>query len=227
MSPRNDDTPPLAAWFLGPRAENAELWRELIDRIFLDYVHWRRNYFPEDPTVVSRADRRNPKREAWVDRLVAALDKNLDELKAHFPFHSPRYNAHMLSEQTLPSVLGYFAGMLYNPNNVTDEAAPITVRIELDVGSKVAEMLGYDRQRAWAHLCSGGTIATIEALWLARTVQFIPFAVREYCNTRAISLTVTAANGKSCEISDAPDDILLFRIRLPGQGSAFPRGKWE
>ena len=195
---------PLAAWFLGPRAENADLWQELLDRIFLDYVHWRRNYFPEDPIVVSRADRRSDAHEDWVDSLVAKLDEKLDGLKENFPFHSPRYNAHMLSELTLPSVLGYFSGMLYNPNNVTDEAAPVTVELEREVGQRVAAMLGYDRERAWAHLCSGGTIATLEALWVARTVQFLPFAVREYCDENKSPLAVGDK-----EIRKATDDDLL------------------
>ena len=214
--PDHSQPPPLGAWFLGPRAENAELWRELLDRIFQDYVHWRRNYFPEDPIVVSRADRRSEPHERWVDDLVAELDGKLGKLKEHFPFHSPRYNAHMLSEQTLPSVLGYFAGMLYNPNNVTEEAAPITVHVELEVGRTVAAMLGYERQRAWAHLCSGGTIATLEALWVARTVQFTPFAVRQYCIDKHTHFTITTANGDSCDIRDVADDDLLF---LPPQTS--------
>ena len=87
----------------------------------------------------------------------------------------------MLSEQTLPSVLGYFAGMLFNPNNVTAEAAPITVELELEVGRMVAAMLGFNPKRAWAHITSGGTVANLEALWVARTVQFVPLMVQEFC----------------------------------------------
>ena len=142
-----DPAYPLAAWFLGPRAENAAVWRELLDYIFQDYVHWRRNYFPSDPVVVNRVQRRSDSHEAWVDTLTASLDATLNKLKQHFPFHSPRYIAHMLSEQTLPSVLGYFAGMLFNPNNVTAEAAPITVELELEVGRMVAAMLGFNPKR--------------------------------------------------------------------------------
>src|SRR5205807_2006380 len=113
---------------------------------------------------------------------------------AHFPFYSPRYIAHMLSEQSIPSVLGYMAAMLYNPNNVTSEAAPVTVPLELEVGRIVAEMLGFVKGRSWAHLCSGGTVAQIEALWVARAVQFFPLMIQEFCLTRKLELPVRLPN---------------------------------
>ena len=101
----------------------------------------------------------------------------------------------MLSEQTLPSFLGYLAGMLFNPNNVTAEAAPITVQLELEVGRMVAAMLGFNPNRAWAHICSGGTVANLEALWVARTVQFVPFMVREFCQAQGLPFRIHTANG--------------------------------
>jgi hypothetical protein len=145
----------MTAWFLGPKSENATIWQESFQYIFQDYVNWRRNYFPTDPVVVTRERRRD--HYEWLDTLNGELDGILARLKAHYPFYSPRYIAHMLSEQTLPSVLGYFAGMLYNPNNVTDEAAPVTVELELEAGQLVAAMLGFNPSTAWTHICSGGT----------------------------------------------------------------------
>ncbi|MCB0284149.1 MAG: hypothetical protein KDF60_16295 [Calditrichaeota bacterium] len=191
---------PLAAWFLGPKGEHSETWSELFHYIFDDYVYWRRNYFPQDPIVIDRMRRRE--HEPWFDYMTSNLDNILNDLKAHFPFYSPRYIAHMLSEQTLPGVLGYFAGMLYNPNNVTDEAAPVTVRLELEVGRMIAKMIGYNPEKSWAHICSGGTVANIEALWVARMVQFIPLMVNEFVNREKIPFMVNAPNGESVKISD-------------------------
>lgn len=150
--------------------------------IFTDYIYWRRNYFPNDKIVIDQHSKND--NIDWVENLDYELNNTLNQLKAHFPFYSPRYMAHMLSEQTLPAVLGYFAGMLYNPNNVTDEAAPVTVDMELEFGNKICQMLGYKTQNnkptGWAHICSGGTIANIEALWIARETQFIPLILKEY-----------------------------------------------
>lgn len=183
---------PLSAWFLGPKAEHSDTWFEMIQYIFNDYIHWRRNYFPEDPVIVDRLKRRT--HEYWFDKLNTEVDTVLNQLKAHFPFYSPRYIAHMLSEQTLPSVIGYFAGMLYNPNNVTEEAAPVTVQLELEVGKMVAEMLGYNPSTSWAHLCSGGTIANTEALWVARSAQFQPLIVKEYCSKHNYDFQIKTPN---------------------------------
>lgn len=200
---------PLTAWFLGPRAENAVAWSELFDHIFTDYVHWRRNYFPADPWIVGRAKRRSPEHEAWYDWLTSHLDVILSELKFHFPLHSPRYNAHMVSEQSLPAVLGYFAGLLYNPNNVTEEAAPITIALELEVGRMISTMLGYNPRRAWAHICSGGTLATLEALWVARGVQFAPLIAQEYCRRHGVAFAVRTADGRERPIAEVEATALV------------------
>lgn len=182
---------PSDAWFLGPKAEHGELWEGLLSYIFRDYTHWRRNYSPGDPPTISR--RQRARHEDWLDELHTTLDRVLGELKAHFPFYSPRYVGHMLSEQTLPAVIGYFAGMLYNPNNVTAEAAPVTVALELEVGAMMSEMLGFDPETSWAHLCSGGTIANLEALWVARLAQFAPLVARELCRDKGWDFAVWAA----------------------------------
>ena len=122
---------PLDAWFLGPKAEHGDLWLITVDHILRDYIHWRRNYFPQDPIIVNRDRLRT--HDAWIESLKFEIDKVLNLLKAHFPIYSPRYNAHMVSEH-FPSVVGYFAAMLYNPNNVTEESAPITLELELGGG---------------------------------------------------------------------------------------------
>lgn len=200
---------PLSAWFLGPKAEHSRVWSEMINHIFNDYVDWRRNYFPNDPIVITNEKRL--KNERWFNKLSSELDIFLNELKAHYPFYSPRYNAHMLSEQSLPSVLGYFAGMLYNPNNVTDEAAPITVPLEIEVGKMVARMLGYNPNTSWTHITSGGTIANAEALWIARIVQLAPLIINDYCKKNKLEFFIKTpnSNNSSVDIRDLTYQELL------------------
>ncbi|MGA2327937.1 MAG: pyridoxal-dependent decarboxylase [Bryobacteraceae bacterium] len=191
----------LGAWFLGPKAENASLEEEMILHILRDYFHWRRNYYPSDEITITQ----HMRREAldWTDALFQQISEMLARLRRHFPFYSPRYIAHMLSDQTIPSVLGYFAGMLYNPNNVTPEAAPVTVEWELEVAADILNMLGYapppasaadhratKKEFGWAHITSGGTVANIEALWVARNVRYLPLAVKRAAQRDGIALAV-------------------------------------
>ncbi len=172
----SDELGMMSAWFCGPKAENAAWFNAWLGRIAEDYSAWRRNYFPEDGVVVDSTLRRH--NEPFMDEFEDRLLELLARLKGDVPFHSPRYAAHMLAEQTLPSIAAYFAAMLYNPNNVTAEVAPVTVRLELDAGRLLSRMIGYG-EHAWAHLSSGGTSSNIEALWVARTVKYLPFQVRE------------------------------------------------
>jgi len=191
----------LGVWFLGPKAENAGLEEDMILHILRDYFHWRRNYYPSDEIIITQ----HLRREAldWSDALFQQLSEMLARLRRHFPFYSPRYIAHMLSDQTIPSVLGYFAGMLYNPNNVTPEAAPVTVEWELEVAADILRMLGYQcpppagahhgetkKEFGWAHITSGGTIANLEALWVARNVRYFPLAVKYACAKEKLPITV-------------------------------------
>ncbi len=192
---------------MGPKAEQYQVWEEFMLYILRDHIHWRKNYFPSDNAIFSRADIRE--NENWIDKMGAELDKVLSAFKQNNPIYSPRYLAHMVSEQTLPSVLGYIAGMLYNSNNVSGESSPAAVPMELEVGKMIATMLGYDADKSWTHLTSGGTIANIEAMWVARTVKFMPFMVQEFCVNREIAFRITTPNGEKCDIRECPNRVLL------------------
>lgn len=167
---------PISAWFAGPKAENGDWFAGVVQRIVADYHAWRRNYYPEDGVAVDSAARREAEmfRDHFDDRLIELLAR----LKHDVPFHSPRYAGHMIAEQSLPAVAGYLAAMLYNPNNVSADAAPVTVRLELEAARMIAGMLGHPSD-GWAHLTSGGTLANIEALWLARSTKYLPLVVEE------------------------------------------------
>jgi tyrosine decarboxylase len=218
-SPLRDKTKHLGAWFLGPKAENADIEEKLINFILQDYFHWRRNYYPSDEVVIPQSMRREL--VDWNDELAQKLTEMLAGLRKHFPFYSPRYLAHMMSDQTIPSVLGYFAGLLYNPNNVTPEAAPVTERWEFDVGRDILEMVGYKAPPApggfhetrsefgWAHVTSGGTIANIEALWAARNAAYFPLAVRRVACELDLPFELTLPDQSTVKLQDLDEQQCL------------------
>jgi glutamate/tyrosine decarboxylase-like PLP-dependent enzyme len=174
------ETPPidLASVFLGPKGENADVFERLLLEAFRDHVFWRRNFHPEDGFQVLESDKHEPSYQRSISILSQELMGLLGELKAGVPFFSPRYVGHMNGELTMASLIGYFAAMLYNPNNVAAEASPVTSRMEMEVAAQLAEMIGYHPERQWGHLTSGGTVANFEALWVARNVKYLPVALR-------------------------------------------------
>ena len=64
--------------------------------------------------------------------------------RTSIPFWSPRYEAHMCTDLSMSSVLGYFMTMLYNPNNVALEASPISTVAEIEVGEQLCDLFGYN-----------------------------------------------------------------------------------
>jgi hypothetical protein len=47
----SDKTRALEAWFLGPKAENADVFERLVVEAIRDHAFWRRNFHPADPTA--------------------------------------------------------------------------------------------------------------------------------------------------------------------------------
>jgi glutamate/tyrosine decarboxylase-like PLP-dependent enzyme len=176
--PRREAPLDLASVFLGPKGENAEFFERLLLEAFRDHVFWRRNFHPEDGFHVSEVEKHAPAYQHSLSTLAQEMMGLLGELKAGVPFFSPRYVGHMTSELTMAGLIGYFATLLYNPNNVAAEASPVTTRMELEVAEQLARMIGYDPAFQWGHLTSGGTVANYEALWVARNVKYLPVAVR-------------------------------------------------
>ena len=186
----------LAAWFLGPRGENAELLERLVTEALRDHVFWRRNYHPEDGITIRETEKRSEGYEDAVATLTQELMGLLAELKRGVPFFSGRYKGHMSFEQTIASQIGYFAAMLYNPNNVAIEASPVTTRLELEVAAQLAAMIGYDPATSWGHLASGGTVANFEALWIARNVLYLPVAAAGAADELGAPLEVECLDGR-------------------------------
>ena len=195
----------LRGWFLGPRAENAELLERLVVEALRDHVFWRRNYHPEDGFTIRETDKRQEGYEESVAVLTQELMGLLAELKRDVPFFSGRYKGHMVAEQTIAAQIGYFATMLYNPNNIAAEISPVTTRLEMEVAGDLAGMIGYDRSSSWGHLTSGGTVANFEALWLARNVRYLPVAVAGAAGELGLELPVRTARGATApSVADLP-----------------------
>lgn len=219
----------LLSWFLGPKSENASFLEESVLMVLREYLHWRRNYFPGDNILITRQSQREL--ESNYDAIYQRIFELMAKLRRNFPFYSPRYIAHMLSDTSMPSIIGYMAGMLFNPNNVTPEAAPITVEMEIEACNELLQMLGFnpppvvpkeldahslenykkklESQFGWGHLTIGGTVANLEALWVARNIKYAPLAIWEIAKNESLSIEVKFPNGNSSDIKAIEKNQLL------------------
>src|SRR5690606_10304540 len=94
-----------------------------------------------------------------------------------------RYLGHMASDLLLPGLAAQILTLPYNPNNVNEDAAPVTIDLEIKVGLQLARMIGYAHDPAqpgcaFGHLTSGGTLANFQAMRLALALKAFPVALR-------------------------------------------------
>jgi glutamate/tyrosine decarboxylase-like PLP-dependent enzyme len=173
----------LDACFLGPYGENDTLLEKLLVEFLRDHVYWRRNFHPEDPPAIATSSAHHPDYLAFESRMRRELHQLSAALKKSVPFHSPRYIGHMASDLLLPGLAAQMLTLPYNPNNVSEDAAPVTVDMEVQAGLQLARMLGYPHDPAqdacaFGHLTSGGTLANYQALRLALALKAFPVALR-------------------------------------------------
>lgn len=172
----------LDACFLGPYGENDALLEKLVVEFLRDHVYWRRNFHPEDPPAIPTDAAFDPGYRAFEARLRRELHALSAQLKKSVPFHSPRYIGHMASDLLLPGIAAQILTLPYNPNNVSEDAAPVTVDMEVEVGLQLARMVGYPHDPdvdvcAFGHLTSGGTLANYQALRMALALKAFPVAL--------------------------------------------------
>ena len=174
----------LQPFFLGPSGENDRWLEELIVEFVRDHAFWRRNFHPEDGHRITAESFYRPDFLQAKARTRQALIRLSGELKRSVPFFHPRYVGHMSSDLLIPGLVARIVTTLYNPNNVSEEAAPVTLTHELETGRELASMFGFNVDPsvapcAWGHLTSGGTLANYEALWNFRAVKFYGVALQE------------------------------------------------
>lgn len=168
--------------FLGPYGENNDLLEKLVVEFLRDHVYWRRNLYPDDPPAIPTRASDTPEFMEFEARLRRELHSLSASLKRSVPFHSPRYLGHMVSDVLLPGLAAQFLTLPYNPNNVSVDAAPVTVDLEIKTGLQLARMLGFSTDTtkadcAFGHLTSGGTVANFQALRLAMAMKAFPVAL--------------------------------------------------
>src|SRR5207248_8346440 len=87
----------------------------------------------------------------------------------NYPFFHPRYAGQMLKPPHPAAIAGYLAAMQINPNNHALDGGPATAAMEKEVVAQLATMFGYGEHLG--HLTTSGTIANLEALFVARELH--------------------------------------------------------
>ena len=112
----------------------------------------------------------HPSMEPDPARFEAAFAELSERMAGSYPFHHPRYAGQMLKPPHPIAIAAYTAAMHVNANNHALDGGPVTSELEVEVVRDLAAMFGLPDD-ALGHLTSSGTIANLEALWVARELH--------------------------------------------------------
>jgi tyrosine decarboxylase/aspartate 1-decarboxylase len=102
-------------------------------------------------------------------RLAEVLAATAERLQDNYPYFHPLYAGQMLKPPHAVARLAYALAMWINPNNHALDGGRATSAMEKEAVAEIAGMYGW--KNFLGHLCGGGTMANLEALWVAGQLQ--------------------------------------------------------
>ena len=99
------------------------------------------------------------------ERVDDVLALTAERLRDNYPYFHPLYAGQMLKPPHPVARLAYALAMHINPNNHALDGGRATSAMEKEAVGEIAAMFGW--KKFLGHLCGGGTMANLEALWVA------------------------------------------------------------
>ncbi|CAN5312502.1 aminotransferase class V-fold PLP-dependent enzyme [soil metagenome] len=103
--------------------------------------------------------------EVDVDKLRAVMLDLATRLQNNYPYQHPLYAGQMLKPPHSIARLAYMLTLYVNPNNHALDGGRETSNLEKEAVANIAAMFGFKQHLG--HLSAGGTMANLEALWVA------------------------------------------------------------
>jgi glutamate/tyrosine decarboxylase-like PLP-dependent enzyme len=98
-------------------------------------------------------------------RMRQILLEVAERMQDNFPYQHPLYAGQMLKPPHAVARLAYALSMWINPNNHALDGGRASSAMEKECVALIAQMFGWDEHLG--HLSSSGTMANLEALWIA------------------------------------------------------------
>jgi len=103
------------------------------------------------------------------DNLRKVLLEVTERMQDNYPYPHPLYIGQMMKPPHPIAQLAYTLAMWINPNNHALDGGRASSVMEKEAVAELAKMFGWKAHLG--HLCSGGTIANLEALWIAGNLK--------------------------------------------------------
>ena len=97
--------------------------------------------------------------------IAGVLNEVADRLHDNYPYFHPLYAGQMMKPPHPVARLAYALAQWINPNNHALDGGRASSAMEKEAVAEIARMVGWEEHLG--HLTSGGTVANLEALWVA------------------------------------------------------------
>jgi glutamate/tyrosine decarboxylase-like PLP-dependent enzyme len=135
--------------------DSTALLREALERLEQGFSHL--------PAVTPAGASHDP---ANLRRVLLEVAERMHD---NYPYFHPQYAGQMLKPPHPIARLAYSLAMHINPNNHALDGSRASSPMEKEAVAEIARMFGWETHLG--HLCGGGTMANLEALWIAGQVQ--------------------------------------------------------
>src|SRR5579863_9045254 len=97
--------------------------------------------------------------------MAGVLEETARRLGDNYPYFHPLYAGQMLKPPHPVARAAYALAMAINPNNHARDGGRASSQMEIEAVREIAAMFGWSEYLG--HLTSSGTLANLEALWIA------------------------------------------------------------
>lgn len=152
-------------------------------------------------------------------KIEETLLKVAKRMQDNYPYFQPQYAGQMMKPPHAIARLAYMLAMYVNPNNHALDGGRASSAMEKEAVAGIARMFGWSEHLG--HLTGGGTMANMEALWVAgkrhpgKKVVASEFA--HYTHERISAVLGLSFEKVSCDQSGRMDLAELEKILLKGE----------
>ena len=100
-----------------------------------------------------------------IDSVSDVLQITAERMQDNYPYYHPQYAGQMLKPPHAIARIAYAMSLWVNPNNHALDGSRASSPLENECIAELGKMYGWDR--LLGHLTGGGTMANLEALWVA------------------------------------------------------------
>jgi tyrosine decarboxylase / aspartate 1-decarboxylase len=97
--------------------------------------------------------------------ITAVIQEVAGKMQENYPYHHPLYAGQMLKPPHPAARIAYMLSLWINPNNHAIDGGRASSQMEKEAVAAIAAMFGW--KVYLGHLTGGGTMANLEALWVA------------------------------------------------------------